>query len=205
MRARILVLIIALSSTLLSAVLGDRAESSGEPAAAPLPEVTVAEVLIREVHDWTEFTGRLASVENVEVRPRVSGYIESAHVNEGARIRKGDLLFQIDARPFRAEVNRLEAELDRAHAQLGLAQSNHARANRLIEQNAISKEQFDSLATGVATATAEVAAVSAALESARLELEFTRVISPIDGRVSRILITPGNLLHRATSSTVRAS
>lgn len=205
MRVRILVLIIALSSSLVAALLGHRAESSDEPVAAPLPEVTVAEVLIRDVHDWTEFTGRLEAVDSVDVQPRVSGYVESAHVNEGAQIRKGDLLFQIDPRPFRAEAKRLEAELDRARAQLDLAQSNHERAKRLIDQNAISKEQFDSIATGVATAQADVAAVGAALEFARLELEFTRIVSPIDGRVSRILITPGNLVDSSSRLTTVVS
>ena len=205
MRVRILVLIVALTSSLAAALLGHQAESSDEPAAPPLPEVTVAEVLIRDVHDWTEFTGRLESVDSVDVRPRVSGYVESAHVNEGAQIQKGELLFQIDPRPFRAEVNRLKAELDRAHAQLELAQSNYQRALRLIDQNAISKEQFDSLATGVATAQAGVAAVDAALEYALLELEFTRVVSPIDGRVSRILITPGNLVDSSSRLTTVVS
>ena len=205
MRVRILILIIAMTSALAAAVLAGNANSESEPLAPPPAEVTVAEVLIRQVHDWTEFTGRLESVENVDVRPRVSGFVESAHVNEGARIKKGDLLFQIDARPFRAEVNRLSAELDRAIAQLDLARSNHDRAKRLFEQNATSKEQLDSIATGVATATANLASVDAALDAAQLDLEFTRVVSPIDGRVSRILITPGNLVDSSSRLTTVVS
>jgi multidrug efflux system membrane fusion protein len=205
MRVRILILIIAMTSALAAAVLAGNANSESEPFAPPPPEVTVAEVLIRQVHDWTEFTGRLESVENVDVRPRVSGYVESAHVNEGSRIEKGALLFQIDPRPFQAEVNRLKAEQDRAKAQLELARSNHDRAKRLFEQNATSKEQFDSIATGVATAAANLAAVDAALDAARLDLEFTRVVSPIDGRVSRVLITPGNLVDSSSRLTTVVS
>jgi multidrug efflux system membrane fusion protein len=135
----------------------------------------------------------------------VSGYVESAHVDEGAQISKGDLLFQIDARPFRAEVNRLKAEHDRARAQLELARSNHERAKRLLAQNATSKEQFDSVATGVATAEANLAAMDAALDAAQLDLEFTRVVSPIDGRVSRILITAGNLVDSSSRLTTVVS
>jgi multidrug efflux system membrane fusion protein len=205
MRVRILILIVALTSALAATVVANNAKSESEPMAPPPAEVTVAEVLMRQVHDWTEFTGRLESVQNVEVRPRVSGYVESAHVDEGARIKKGDLLFQIDARPFRAEVNRLSAEHDRAKAQLELARSNHDRAIRLFEQNATSKEQLDSVATGVATATANVAAVDAALDAAQLDLEFTRVVSPIDGRVSRILITQGNLVDNSSRLTTVVS
>jgi multidrug efflux system membrane fusion protein len=205
MRFRILILIVALCSAVTAAVLAGNVDSREEAAAPPAPEVTVAEVLIRQVHDWTEFTGRLESVERVEVRPRVNGFVESAHVNEGAQIRKGELLFQIDPRPFRAEVDRLKAEQARARAQLELARSNHQRAERLFEQNATSEEQLDGVATAVATAAANLGAVDAALDAARLELEFTRVVSPIDGRVSRILITPGNLVDGSSLLTTVVS
>jgi multidrug efflux system membrane fusion protein len=176
-----------------------------EPTAPPPPEVTVAEVLIQELHDWDEFTGRLEAVEAVDIRPRVSGFIESVEFEEGARIQAGDLLFQIDPRPFQAQVDRLIAEQKRAQAQLDLARTNHARARRLLEQNATSREQFDSVATLEATASAELGAVGAALEAAQLDLEFTRVTSPIDGRVSRALITTGNLVDGSSLLTTVVS
>jgi multidrug efflux system membrane fusion protein len=206
MRTRTLVLILIVFSAVSAGVLAKVGAEDGQPAAAPPPpEVTVSEVLVRELHEWDEFTGRLESTETVEVRPRVSGYIESVHFNEGARIAKGDLLFRIDPRPFRAEVNRLTAERDRATAQLELARTNGRRAERLFQQNATSREQLDSFATGEATAAANLAAVDAELDAAKLNLEFTRIVSPIDGRVSRALITPGNLVDSASWLTTVVS
>lgn len=198
MRIRVLVVMVILFTAVVAGIFAGNAQGKSEPVAPPPPEVTVAEVLIREVHDWDEFTGRLESVETVEVRPRVSGYITSTHFDEGAKIRKGDLLFQIDPRPFRAEVNRLNSERDRARAELDLAVINHNRASRLFEQNATSREQLDSYATAKTIAEANIGSADAALVAASLQLEFTRVVAPIDGRVSRALITPGNLVD-ATS------
>jgi multidrug efflux system membrane fusion protein len=149
---------------------------------------------MQSLQAFDDFTGRLAAVETVEIRPRVSGYIESIHFDEGAEVKAGDLLFAIDARSFQAEADRLEAELQRAEAELALARSNHGRGVRLFEQNATSREQLESLAATEATRAAELAAVEAALESARLNLAFTRIEAPIDGRVSRALVTPGNLV-----------
>jgi multidrug efflux system membrane fusion protein len=206
MRIRLLVLTIGLISAISAGVIAVAGGADGEPSAAPLPpEVTVSEVLVREVHEWDEFTGRLESSETVEVRPRVSGYIESVHFDEGARIAKGDLLFQIDPRPFRAEVNRLKAERNRALAQLELARTDGRRAERLFQQNATSREQLDSFSTAEATAAANVAAVEAQLDAAQLDLEFTRIVSPIDGRVSRALITPGNLVDSSSWLTTVVS
>ncbi|HSD71047.1 MAG TPA: efflux RND transporter periplasmic adaptor subunit [Woeseiaceae bacterium] len=206
MRTRVVFLIVGVLSAISAGVLAGVGGDAADPVAAPLPpEVTVSEVLIQEVHEWDEFTGRLESSETVEVRPRVSGYIESVHFDEGARIAKGDLLFQIDARPFRAEVNRLTAERDRALAQLELARTNSRRAERLFQQNATSREQLDSFTTAEATAAANVAAVEAQLDAAKLDLEFTRVVSPIDGRVSRALITPGNLVDSSSWLTTVVS
>ena len=118
-------------------------------------------------------------------RPRVSGYIEAVHFEEGRRVAKGDVLFEIDARPFRAEVARLTAERDRARAQLELARVNRARAERLLAQNATSREEFERLAADAEVAEAALSAVEAALDAAELNLEFTRVSAPISGRVSR--------------------
>lgn len=194
MRNRVFLFTAALASVLVWALLASRGPSIAETAPPPAPEVTVARVELQSLQAFDDFTGRLAAVETVEIRPRVSGYIESVHFDEGAEVRAGDLLFSIDARPFQAEAGRLEAELKRAEAELALARSNHARGVRLFEQNATSREQLESLAATEATRAAELAAVGAALESARLNLSFTRIEVPIDGRVSRALVTPGNLV-----------
>jgi len=160
----------------------------------PAPEVTVAEVLHQPIRDWTEFTGRLEAVQSVEIRPRVSGYIDRIEFQEGARVKKGQILFRIDPRPFRAEADRQLAARNRAQSQLELAKANHLRAQRLIGENAISREEFDRLSSDESVAASDVAAATAALEAAKLNLEFTEVRAPIDGRVSRALITQGNLV-----------
>jgi len=206
MRTRVLypslVLLVALTAALAA---GRATTDEPQPAPPPPPEVTVAPVEFRSLHDWDEFTGRLEAVETVEVRPRVSGYVESVHFDEGAKIAAGDLLFRIDPRPFRAEANRLAAEKQRAEAELALARRNLARAEKLIAQNATSQEQLDSIAATEATRVAELAAVEAALDAAELDLEFTRVVSPIDGRVSRALVTPGNLVDSSSWLTTVVS
>jgi len=120
-------------------------------------------------------------------------------------VKKGQLLFRIDPRPFQAEVNRLSAELRRTRSQSALAASNHERGKRLVSQHMISQQDFDQLATTASTTTDEIGAAAAALETARLNLEFTEVRSPIDGRVSRALITAGNLVSNASILTTVVS
>ena len=194
MRTRILLVVLPLLALLAWLLVGNPGPSMAEPAPPPPPAVTVAQVELRPIEAFDEFTGRFEAVESVDIRPRVAGYIESVHFDEGAEVAAGDLLFQIDPRPFEAEVARLEAELARAGSQLELARSNHARGIRLFEQKATSRELLESLAAAESTQQAELAAVQAALEAAALNLEFTRVVSPIDGRVSRAHITAGNLV-----------
>jgi multidrug efflux system membrane fusion protein len=196
------------SSILLSAAALDgcgSGEARNAPTAPPAAQVTTAIVATQELNDWADFTGRLEAVENVAVRPRVGGYIESVAFTEGARVRQGDVLFQIDPRPFRAEVERLTAERDRAHAELDLARSYGARAERLFAQNATSREEYEQLAANAAVAQAKLAAAVAALESAQLNLSFTRVTAPIAGRVSRAVVTAGNLVDGSTLLTTVVS
>jgi multidrug efflux system membrane fusion protein len=149
------------------------------------------------VQDWQDFTGRLQSVNNVELRARVSGHIESVQFTEGARVKKDQILFRIDARPFREEANRLEAELRRADSQLTLARSNLQRGRRLIDQGAASQNDIDQLQGAEASAAASLDSIRASLSQARLNLEFTNVRSPIDGRASNAIITVGNLVSSA--------
>ena len=168
--------------------------TSAQQAAPPPPQVTVASVIERNVTEWDEFTGRLQAVDSVEVRPRVSGLISAVRFDEGAMVHRGDLLFQIDARPFQAEVDRLRAELARAKATAQRGDSELQRAERLRTENAISREELDRRAAFAQESAAQTAAVEASLRSAELNLEFTQVTSPIDGRVGRAIVTEGNLV-----------
>jgi multidrug efflux system membrane fusion protein len=176
-------------------------EAGNPPPAPPAPEVTTAEVAVRELNAWADFTGRLEAVESVEIRPRVGGYVESAHFVEGGRVAAGDLLYQIDPRPFKAEVDRLAAERERGLAELKLAQSYRDRAERLLARNASSQEEFEQVAADATVAAARLAAVTAALDAAKLNLSFTRITAPIAGRVSRAIVTAGNLVDASVVLT----
>lgn len=163
-------------------------------AAGPLP-VNFVTVFEKDVSEWDEFTGRLEAVESVEIRPRVSGYITEIHFEAGAIIKKGDLLCVIDPRPYRADFDRAAAELDRTQAELKLAQIELNRATDLRAKNTISASEFDQRAATAQGASAAMRAAEAARNSAALNLEFTQVKSPIDGRVSDARITLGNLVQ----------
>jgi len=162
--------------------------------APPPPTVSVIQPVAREVVEWDEFTGRLESPETVEICARVNGYLEKVHFKEGKEVKKGALLFTIDPRPYRAESERAEAEYERAKSQEELARNDAARAARLIETKAISVEEFDTKTRTHASAAAVVKSAKAALDLALLNLEFTEVRSPIDGRTSRAIVTEGNLV-----------
>jgi len=169
--------------------------SSAQPKAPAPVEVGVAEVICKQIGDSDEFTGRLEAVHAVEVRPRVSGYLQSVHFREGEIVREGDLLFQIDPRPFQAEVDRLKGELSQAKAQRSRAQSDFERAERLHNNDGMSAEEYDRRAAVRSEAEARIASTEAALRGAELNLEFTRVTAPITGRVGRAEITEGNLVE----------
>ncbi len=180
-------------------------EARNAPAAPPAAQVTTAVVATQELSDWADFTGRLEAVENAAVRPRVSGFVEHVTFAEGTRVAQGDLLFQIDARPFQAEVERLTAERDRARAELNIARSYSGRGQRLLAQNATSREESERLDSDAAVAQARLGAAEAALTSAKLNLSFTRVTAPIAGRVSRAIVTAGNLVDSSTLLTTVVS
>src|ERR1041385_1162785 len=176
----------------------------GKPAqqAPPPPVVSVVQPIAREVIEWDEYIGRLESPETVEVRARVSGYLDKVHFKEGKEIQKGELLFTIDRRPYQAEYDRAEAEHERAESQADLAKSDAERAKNLIATRAISQEDFDTKTKTYASALAAVKAAHAALDSAKLKLEFTEVRSPIDGRTSRAAVTAGNLVSGGAGATL---
>jgi membrane fusion protein, multidrug efflux system len=177
------------------------------PAAAQptLPQVQVAEVIHRPLREWQEFSGRLQAVNTVDVRPRVSGYVDRVAFTDGARVKKGQLLFQIDPRPFQAEVERLVAERTRSVSDLDLAKANRARAERLISAHAISREEYERQVAAAASAQGALGSIDALLQEARLNREFTEVRAPIDGHVSRAVITAGNLVTSASLMTTLVS
>src|ERR1700704_3751758 len=164
------------------------------PEQAPLP-VNVVTAIEKEVNEWDEFTGRLEAVESVEIRPRVSGYITEIHFEAGAIIKKGDLLYVIDPRPYQADFDRAAAEFERTQAQLKLAQIELDRAKDLRAKNTISASEFDQKAATYQGSSAAARSAEAAKNSAALNLEFTQIKSPIDGRVSDARITLGNLVQ----------
>jgi len=172
------------------------------PAAPPLQAVTVAPVPEQEISDWDEFTGRLEAVDQVEIRPRVSGYIQRVAFTEGREVRKGEVLFEIDPRPYQAELARAEAELERAKSAAALAASDVQRAQTLVKAQAISREEYDSRTSAEAQGGAGVKAAEAAVQTARLNLDWTRVRSPINGRVSNALVTSGNLVQPGPPATL---
>ena len=165
------------------------------PPAATTPEVTVASVVVRDVADEDEFTGHFESVNAVEIRSRVAGYLQRVAFTEGATVRRGDVLFVIDPRPYEADVARAEAELERARTRKQLAEMELERARRLVSTQAISREELDARTSGSAEGDATIRAAEAALRIARLNLEWTVVRAPITGRVSRAEVTTGNLVQ----------
>jgi membrane fusion protein, multidrug efflux system len=186
-------LVVSLGLVLLLIAAGG-CKKAAAPAPGPLP-VNVVAVIEKEVNEWDEFTGRLEAVESVEIRPRVSGYITEVHIEAGAIIKKGDLLYVIDPRPYQADFDRAAAEFERMQAQLKLAQIELDRAKELRTKNTISASEFDQKAATYQGASAAAASAEAAKNSAALNLEFTQIKSPIDGRVSDARITLGNLVQ----------
>jgi multidrug efflux system membrane fusion protein len=185
----------ALALVVISAC-GKTPEATVAPAAA---KVSVAKVLEQPINEWDEVTARLEAPETVQVRPRVSGQIDSVAFTDGELVKKGDLLFQIDPRPFQAEVDRLQAQLQQARATASNNANEAQRGERLRSNNAISAELADSRNTTAQESKAAVAAIQAQLDLAKLNLSFTRVTAPITGRVSRAEITAGNIVTADTS------
>jgi multidrug efflux system membrane fusion protein len=169
-------------------------QKKSAPPQGPLP-VNVVTAIEKEVNEWDEFTGRLEAVESVEIRPRVSGYITEIRFQAGAIIKKDDLLYVIDPRPYQADFDRAVAEVERNQAQEKLAQIELDRAKELRVKNTISASEFDQKAATYQGASAATASAVAAKNAAALNLDFTQIKSPIDGRVSDERITLGNLVQ----------
>lgn len=188
-----------LAAAVLAACSGGHAEEAGMP---PPPSVSAAPVLIKPVSQWDDFSGRVEAVQSVELRPRVSGYIDKVNYVEGEEVKKGDVLFTIDARSYQAEYDRARAELARARTQSTLARSESERAKKLSDQQAISTETWEQRRAAADQAGASVQAAQAALDAAALNLEFTKVRAPINGRAGRAMVTAGNLVTAGDSASV---
>lgn len=188
MRASLPVL---LCTALLLAACG---QGGGPQGPGGPPPVTVAKPLKKEVQEWDEYTGRFAAVNSVEVRARVSGYLNAVSFRDGQIVRKGDPLFEIDPRPFQVALDGSTAQLAAAQARLDLANRELQRAQDLRGRGTIPQAELDAKAAAVREATAAIAVAQAGIAQARLDLEFAKVSSPIAGRISRPLVTVGNLV-----------
>ncbi|AEJ12793.1 RND efflux transporter, MFP subunit [Pseudomonas putida] len=181
----------ALSLAALLVGCGPQAQESA-PAA---PSVVVSQPLKSTISDWDSFTGRFEATDSVEVRSRVSGYLEKVAFRDGAIVKKGDLLFVIDSRSFQAAVTQAQGKLAQARSQQALAEQEYARAKVLIDSRTIAQSLYDQRLQAREAARAEVLSAEGALASARLDLEFTRITAPMSGRISRKLISEGNLVN----------
>lgn len=185
----------ATAATLLvlgAAGCSGKTATDAAPGGPPPESVTVAAPLVREFTPSETLTGRIDAVDSVEVRPRVSGYLTEVRFQAGQRVRKGDVLFVIDPRPFQAALQRAEAEVETARTRLSQSERDAARAEQMLKTKAISLEEADLRRTRLAEAKAGLALAEAGLVAARLNVEYSEIRSPIDGQVSRAFVTPGN-------------
>ncbi len=188
-------LLVTLLGLLAGCHRGDPAANGGHGAggaAPPPPQVTVAPVEQRELVEWEELTGRTAPVEFVEIRPRVSGHIQEVRFAAGQQVKKGDVLFVIDPRWHQADLDQREAELAGAQVRADNAEREARRNAQLLQSKAISKEEADSREARFAETRSGLLAARAARDSAKLDLEYTQIRAPIDGRIGRALVTAGN-------------
>jgi multidrug efflux system membrane fusion protein len=174
-------------------------EASGAPPPPAAPEVDVAQVLTRRARQWDELTGRISPVDAVELRARVSGYVERIAFEEGQEVKKGDLLFVIDSRRMRAQLVSASAELARARSAEQLAQVQDKRMKQLVAAQAATVEEADTRRSAVEQSAANVRAAEGAIAAMQLELQYTQVRAPISGRASRALVTVGNLVQADTT------
>ena len=178
---------------------------SGQPRAQagppPAPQVTVAKAVKRLVADRDEYVGRFVAVDAVEMRARVSGYLDAVHFQDGQLVKKGDLLFTIDRRPFEATLAQAQANLAQARANLAYAEADLERGQSLVRGSTITQQTFDQRTQSKRVAEANVAAQEAAVRQANLDLEFTELRAPVSGRIGDRRVSPGNLVTGGTTGT----
>ncbi|NWA45118.1 efflux RND transporter periplasmic adaptor subunit [Pseudomonas reactans] len=190
--------LVAILVTVLSAC-DNSAAKNGPP---PPPGVSVADVVVKQINQWDDFNGRIEAVQSVQLRPRVSGYIDKVNYTEGQEVKKGQILFTIDDRTYRAAREQAQAELVHARNQANLTRSESGRTEKLIGTQAVSTEIWEQRKAAASQAQSDVLAAQAQLDVAQLNLDFTQVTAPIDGRASRAMITVGNLVTAGDSASV---
>ena len=201
------VIIAILASSGSFILFQENADAKAPPtsSAPPAATVDVANVLSKTITDWQEYSGRLEAIDQVDVRPQVSGKLIAVHFKDGSLVNKGDLLFTIDPRPFEAELNRAKAQLASAEAQVTYSSANLGRNQRLIQSNAIAHQELDQAENEARSANANLQAAKAAVETARLNLEYTRITAPVSGRISRAEVTVGNVVSAGNGAQVLTS
>ncbi|HGS7000113.1 TPA: efflux RND transporter periplasmic adaptor subunit, partial [Klebsiella pneumoniae] len=191
-----------LGTALLAALLAGCDNGIAQNAAPQAPAVSAADVVVKPVSQWDSFNGRIEAVESVQLRPRVSGYIDKVNYTDGQEVKKGEVLFTIDDRTYRAALEQAQAELSRSKTQASLARSEAGRTDKLVNTNVVSREEWEQRRSAAVQAQADMRAAQAAVDAAQLNLDFTKVTAPIDGRASRALITSGNLVTAGDSASV---
>jgi RND family efflux transporter MFP subunit len=186
---------------LLALALTSCGDKPPPPAAAAAPPVTVAQPVKRTVTDWDEFTGRFEAIEEVQVRARVGGFVNSVEFRDGAIVHAGDLLYVIDSRPFEAVAEQADGQLSDARAKAELAKRDLDRGLSLVQTSAVSEQVVDQRRQALQAAHAAETIAEGALKAAKLNIEFTHVMAPITGRVSRHLVSPGNLVQGSEGSS----
>ena len=185
---------LVLSLALALASCGD----SGKPAGPSAPTVTVAKPVQRSLVDYDEYVGRFIAVDSVEVRARVSGYLDQVHFQDGQIVKQGDLLFTVDKRPFQTSLDQAKANLSQARANLAFTEADLARAQQLVANKTITEQTFEQRTQAKRVAEASVAAQEAAVRQASLDLEFTELRAPVTGRIGDRRVSPGNLVTGGT-------
>lgn len=188
----------------LFSIPGLQAQASNPPAPiqAPATPVSVATVTETAINAWDEFSGRLEAVERVDIRSRVAGAVQSVHFREGALVRQGELLVTIDPAPYKAEVDRAEAQVASAQARATYTRSEQARARRLYDEQAIAQRELDERLNAGHEAEANLRAAQAQLQSAKLNLSYTQVRAPVAGRIGKLEVTVGNLVAAGPGAPV---
>jgi RND family efflux transporter MFP subunit len=192
--ARDVALVCALATLVVSC--GERQQQGGGP---PPPAVTVAKAVKRTVSDFDEYVGRFTAVNSVEVRARVSGYLEGVHFKDGQIVKQGDLLFSIDKRPFQNTLDQARANLMQAKSNLAYTESDYTRGQQLVRDKTITDQTFEQRAQAFRNAQASVSNNEAAVRQAELDIEFTELRAPINGRIGDRRVSPGNLVTGGTS------
>src|SRR5680860_588333 len=196
----IVLVVIAVAAIAYRYMVAPQGEQAA-PAGPPPPAVTVAKPLVEEMKEWRDFTGQFEARESVEIRARVSGYLESVNFTDGQLVKKGDLLFIIEPRPYEIALDSAKAQLTQAEAQLQLAQVQLDRTSKLLKNDYASKETFDERTAEVQSAAASRDNFLAAVNQAQLNLDYTRVTAPASGRVGRHEVSIGNLIMGGTGET----